>query len=207
MTKPPARVAALVLAAGLSSRMAGEHKLLADLGGECLIRRTVRAVLQAGPCETVVVTGHRAADIEAALHGLDIRVVHNPAYAEGQAGSVAAGVAALRPGADAIMVALGDQALLTPHHYRALIGAYAHVTPPAILVPVHDGRRGNPIVFSAQLARGVASGEVVPLCRKLMQRHPSLVREIPVTADAYVTDCDTQDDLRRLRARLSCKAA
>ena len=77
-------VSAVVLAAGLSSRMGGPHKLLLDVGGEPMLRRVVRSVLAVDPAEVIVVTGYRAEDIKAALDGLPVRFVHNPAFAEGQ---------------------------------------------------------------------------------------------------------------------------
>ncbi len=67
---PSLRISAIVLAAGLSSRMGGQPKMLLDIAGVPMIRRTVLNVLSFGPAETLVVTGHRAEDIEEAVDGL-----------------------------------------------------------------------------------------------------------------------------------------
>ncbi len=88
------RVSAVVLAAGLSARLGG-GKMLLDAGGMPLIRRTVENVLAFGPEETIVVTGHRAREVEGVLAGLPLHCVHNPHHTEGQPTSVASGVRAL----------------------------------------------------------------------------------------------------------------
>ncbi len=94
---PPSalRISAIVLAAGLSSRMGEQPKMLLDIAGMPMIRRTLLNVLAFGPTETVVVTGHRAEDVEEAIDGWPVRCVRNPRYDEGQPTSVAAGVRAL----------------------------------------------------------------------------------------------------------------
>ena len=87
---------AVMLAAGLSSRMQGQHKLLLPVGGQPAVRRTVSALAAAGPGEIVVVTGFKGRAVMEALDGLPVTFQYNPRYEEGQMTSVAAGVAALR---------------------------------------------------------------------------------------------------------------
>ena len=116
---------AVVLAAGMSSRMQGQHKLLLPLGGEPAVRRTVSALAAAGPTEIVVVTGFRGRAVMEALDGLPVRFQPNPRYEEGQMTSVAAGVAGLAAPCDIVLVCLADQVLLTAEDYRELIDAYA----------------------------------------------------------------------------------
>jgi len=87
------RIAAVVLAAGRASRM-GSNKLIAELDGEPIVRRTVRAVLASRARPVVVVTGHEADAVHAALTGLAVKLVHNPDYADGMSTSLRAGVAA-----------------------------------------------------------------------------------------------------------------
>lgn len=108
------RVSAVVLAAGLSSRMDLGPKLLLSIGGAPMSRHTVRNVLGVSPAEVVVVTGCLAAEVEAALEGPPIRRVFNPDYRSGQAISVALGIHSLRESRDAVRAALGDQPLVTP---------------------------------------------------------------------------------------------
>jgi molybdenum cofactor cytidylyltransferase len=196
------RVAAVVLAAGSSRRMGGRAKLLLDVRGEPMIRRTVANVLAAAPVETVVVTGDRAGGIAAALAGLPVRLVHNPRHAEGQPTSVAAGVRALSVACDAVMVALGDQPQVTPADLRALVAAYERLAEPSILVPHFGGRRGNPVIFAVRHVPEVLSGSVRVGCRHLIEAHPDAVAAVEMASDAYTVDCDTPEDYAALLRRL-----
>src|SRR5439155_2780177 len=102
-------IAALVLAAGTSSRMGRQKLLLPMEGGRPLIRLSVERVVAAGLDDVVVVLGRDAEAVAAALAGLPARTVVNPDYAEGQSTSLRAGLAALGPATEAVVVALGDQ--------------------------------------------------------------------------------------------------
>jgi molybdenum cofactor cytidylyltransferase len=196
-------VSAVVLAAGLSSRMGGPHKLLLDVGGQPMLRRVVTAVLAVQPAEVVVVTGHRAADIRAALDGLPVRFADNPAFAEGQPGSVVAGVRALTAFCQAVMIVLGDQPLLTPAALTRLIAAYA--TAPegrSILVPSRGGTRGNPVLFAARHIPDIQAGGMKVGCRRLIETYPDQVALIEMEDEAFTQDCDTPEDYAALQARL-----
>jgi molybdenum cofactor cytidylyltransferase len=196
-------VSAVVLAAGLSSRMGGPHKLLLDAGGEPMLRRVVRAVLAVNPAEVVVVTGFRAAEVVASLDGLPVRFVHNAAFAEGQPGSVVTGVRALTEFCHAVMIVLGDQPLLTPAALGRLIAAYA--TAPdgrSILVPTSGGARGNPVLFAAAHIPEIQAGAMKVGCRRLIESHPDQVALIEMADDAFTQDCDTQADYALMQERL-----
>ncbi len=198
----PLGVSAVVLAAGQSVRMGEPAKLLLDVGGMPMIRRSVDNVLGIHPAETVVVTGHRAADVARALAGLPIRLVHNAAYRQGQAGSVAVGVRALRAACQVVLVVLGDQPLVTPAHLRRLLDSYGDGGGFSIVIPQHLGVRGNPILFSARHIPAVATGGLNPGCRRLVETHGAEVARIEFDDDAFVFDCDTPEDYRRLLGRM-----
>ncbi len=180
-------VAAVLLAAGAGSRFAGEtHKLRADLRGRPVLAHALDAVRGSG-LDVVVVTG--AVDVDDLLPA-DVTVVHNPQWSEGQATSVRAGiVAADALGHDAVVVGLGDQPFVTAETWRAVAAADG-----AVVVPVHDGRRGNPV----KLDRAVwpllpPVGDAVG--RAVMAGRPDLVREIRCDGDS--ADIDTLEDLHR----------
>ena len=199
-------LSAVVLAAGMSRRMEGRDKLLLDVGGEPMIRRTVRNVLAIAPAETIVVTGHRAAAVEAALAGLAVRHVHNAAHEQGQPTSVAAGVRALSAYCQAVMVVLGDQPLVAPDDLLALVTAYRDAGRGSILVPHHQGRRGNPILFAARHIPAVIGGGLNVGCRHLIEDHADEVARVEFARDVYTLDCDTPDDYARLAARMKAEA-
>ncbi|HEY0822183.1 MAG TPA: nucleotidyltransferase family protein [Ramlibacter sp.] len=196
------RCSAVVLAAGQSARMGGPNKLLLAVAGEPLVRRTVRTVLAAGVQETVVVTGHQAREVARAVLDLPVTVQPNLRHEDGQMRSVAAGVAALACATDAILVCPGDMPLLTPADLLALIAAYRAHPEASIVIPRHQGTRGNPIVFAAAHAPEVAAGRRLVGCRKLAQQYPEETWYFDAAHDRYTTDLDTPEDYRRLLQRL-----
>lgn len=203
----PLTFSAVMLAAGTSSRMQGSHKLLLPIEGEPAIRRSARALLEAGPEEVVVVTGFNGRAVMEALDGLPLEFQCNPRYEQGQMTSVAAGVAALRAPCSLVFVCLADQVLLEPEDYRELIDAYRAMPRGSILVPSCNGQRGNPVVFSASYAAEVISGHVNPGCKKLIAEHPDEVFIHEAKHDRFALDMDTPEDYAFILRRLESRAA
>jgi molybdenum cofactor cytidylyltransferase len=202
VTAPAPITSAVILAAGRSSRMEGPHKLLLDLGGQPLLRHVVKAVLGAEPADVVVVTGYRAAEVTAALDGLPVRFAHNAGYAQGQQASVVAGMRALTAACDVLMVALGDQPLLTTANLRGLINGFCEMGKgKSILIPTWQGRRGNPVLFAARHIPDIATGLLHRGCRDFIDTNPEMVARIEMDDDAFVLDCDTPADYAAMRAR------
>jgi len=142
-----AHVAGVVLAAGTSSRYGDANKLLARVDGERIVARSVQTYLDAAVDPVVVVVGHEAERVRAALPE-GVRVVHNPDYADGQASSVRTGIGAV-PDADAAVVGLGDMPFVRPDTASLLVRAYrAGAGDP--LAAAFDGQRGNPVCFGRQ---------------------------------------------------------
>ena len=180
--------AAVVLAAGAGSRFAGPtHKLLAPFRGRPLVAWAIGSAVADGLDETVVVTG--AVD-PAGLLPAGATVVRNERWAEGQATSVRAAVAAAaRSGHDAVVVGLGDQPLVLPSAWRA-VAADDH----PIAVATYAGRRANPVRLAAAVWPLLpATGDEG--ARAVMRREPGLVGE--VACDGAGSDVDTMEDLRR----------
>ena len=140
------RIAALVLAAGRSTRMGVINKLVAPLRGKPLVVHTLDALYATSVSEIVVVTGHDAAAVERAIGERAVSFVHNERYAEGMGGSIAAGVATLAD-ADGVLICLGDMPDIPSLVVEALIAAYDG--PERIVVPMHAGRRGHPVLFGS----------------------------------------------------------
>ncbi|RQH06439.1 nucleotidyltransferase family protein [Paraburkholderia dinghuensis] len=197
-----ARFSVVVLAAGLSTRMEGRHKLLLPICGEPVVRRVVRAIGATKPQEIVVVTGFNEHAVVEALDGFDVRFQHNARYREGQPTSVAAGVAALQAPCDAVMICLADQVLIETADYRELIDAYTMMPHGSILVPMFDGTRGNPVVFSSSHCPEVVGGRMNPGCRKLIAGHGDEVFFHAAAHDRFCVDMDTPADYLDVIARV-----
>lgn len=190
------RVAAIVLAAGQSSRF-GANKLLADIGGQPMIRRTVAAMRQAADV-TIVVTGREPQAVEAALEGLPVTFVHNADYAEGLSTSLRAGISALTPDTDAALVALGDMPLVSPEVVRRLIAALNPAEHRSICVPVFAGERGNPVLWGRQHFEALKQMTGDRGARVLFDQLTDEIIEVAMPDDAVLRDADTPEALAGL---------
>jgi len=199
----PARsVAALVLAAGRSSRMGGPNKLLAEIGGRPLLRIVVEAALASPARPVIVVTGHQRERVEAALAGLPIDFVHNPNFADGLGSSLRTGIAALPAQADAVIVCLGDMPQVEAAMIDRLIGALDPDKGALIAVPTIEGQRGNPVVWSRRFFPDLMTVEGDIGARHLIGRYSEAVVEVPLAGTAALTDIDTPEALQAVKAEL-----
>jgi len=193
------RVAALVLAAGQSSRMAPRHKLLTEgPDGRSMLARTVDHVLASQARPVIVVTGHREPEIRAALAGRAVRFVHAPRHAEGLAESLKSGLAALPDDAAAFLVCLGDMPLVAPRALDQLIAAYDPDEGRGIIVPTHDGQAGNPVLWDRRYVEEMMELSGDTGARGLLKRHMDAVAEIAVADDGVLRDFDTEASLAEL---------
>ena len=194
------QVAAVVLAAGRSTRMGAENKLLADIGGKPMVRRVVETALASKARPVLVVTGHMAADVAKELAGLDVVPIANPDYATGLASSLKAGLRAIPPGCCGVMVLLGDMPYIAVEHIDRLIDAFAGALD-AIVVPVHEGRQGNPVLWPRRYFPLLLQLEGDAGARRLIAAHSEQVCEVEVGSDAVFADADTPEALARMRQR------
>ncbi len=197
------RIAAVVLAAGRSTRMRGPNKLTADIDGAPLVRRVAEAVANAGLAEIIVVAGHEREKVEAALAGLPLRIVVNRRFADGLSTSLKAGIAALGPSIDGALVCLGDMPGIGPALIARLARAFAPESGRDIVVPARDGRRGNPVLIGKRhfAAIGKLTGDVG--ARELIQARAEAVVEVEVGDDGAFVDLDTPEALADYRARVA----
>jgi molybdenum cofactor cytidylyltransferase len=148
-------VAAIILAAGRGVRFGPDPKLLALLDGKPLVRHVAEAAVRSAAKPIIAVTGHRADDVEAAIDVLPIQIIRNSLFAEGLSSSLKAGIAASPPEAGAVIVLLGDMPFITANLIDELVSAWQSTGRPAALIPISDGRRGNPVVLSRMLEDAV----------------------------------------------------
>ncbi|MCF8150551.1 MAG: NTP transferase domain-containing protein, partial [Sulfuritalea sp.] len=194
--KAPAgrKVAALILAAGSGSRMGGDNKLLRPVGGVPMLRRVANAAL-ASRCNLVrVVTGAAAVSLEASLAGLEVEFTHNPHHATGMASSLRAGIEALAPEVDAVVVLLADMPRVDGGHIDRLLAAFDPQRP-AIIVPMKDGRRGNPILWPRRYFAEMLGVQGDVGARELLQRHAAQITGVDFDDDAIFADVDTPEAL------------
>ncbi len=191
-------VAALVLAAGQSSRMGGANKLLAEVDGVPMLLRAVNAALASKAASVTVVLGHEADKAEALLAGRRVNLVRNPDYAQGMSTSLHAGIGALPAEAEAAVVLLADMPRVSAVHVDRLIDAF-EAKRPAIVVPQRDGRRGNPILWPREFFAPMQAVSGDKGARGLLEENRQRIRSVEMDDDAIHADVDTPADLRGSR--------
>jgi molybdenum cofactor cytidylyltransferase len=191
------RVAGVVLAAGQSSRMSS-NKLLAEVGGMALIRRTVAAI-RGGVDPVIVVTGRDFEQVGQSLEGLNVSLIHNPDFAQGLSTSLKRGIAALPGEADAVLVCLGDMPLVDSGVIGKLVAAFNPAEHRSICIPVYKGQRGNPVLWGRQHLAALQSLSGDEGARRLFDQYTDELVEVAMADEAVLTDIDTPEALERFR--------
>jgi molybdenum cofactor cytidylyltransferase len=193
----PRQVAALVLAAGRSRRMAPLNKLMVtDKAGVPMVARVVNNVLDSRARPVIAVTGYEAQRVEEVLAGRPVLIAHAEEYAEGLSGSLKAGLAALPPEVEGVLVCLGDMPLVTGAMLDRLMAAFDPEEGRAIVMPTFRGKQGNPMLWSREFIPEMLAitGDVG--ARHLVGKYAEKVVEVEMSDDAVLRDFDTTDALK-----------
>jgi molybdenum cofactor cytidylyltransferase len=194
------KIAAVVLAAGKSSRM-GSNKLLADLNGKPLVRHAVDAALASAAKPVIVVTGNDEGKARAALSGLGVSFVANPDFAKGLSTSLRAGIAAVPQDCDGAMIILGDMPGVSAALIDKLIAAFDPAEDRAICVATRSGKHGNPVLWARRFFPEIAAIEGDVGAKSLMGTYGELVCEVEAMDDGPLIDIDTPEALEAYRTR------
>jgi len=193
-------VAAIILAAGRSSRM-GRNKLLLELDGKPILCHAVDQAIAAGLSEIVVVSGHQASKVRAALGDRPVKVIEAREHRLGMSASLKAGIRALAPKTEAALVMLGDMPQVSAPLIRHLIAAFSPLEGRSIVVPTVAGKRGNPVLFDRRYFAEMLALEGDVGARHLIGAHDDQVAELSVDDAAVFTDVDTPEAYDRLLAQ------
>jgi molybdenum cofactor cytidylyltransferase len=194
------RIAAVVLAAGLSSRM-GSNKLLSNLNGQALIVHTIERLSKAAIDDIIVVTGHQADEVQAELKNHKLRFVHNDDYAQGLSTSVRVGIASAQD-FDAAFVCLGDMPLIEAADLNRMIAAFNVVEGRSLVAPVLGRKLGNPVLWGQEHFVDLMALTGDRGARSLIEARRDQIVEIAVTHDGILLDADTPEALAEIRAKL-----
>ena len=197
----PRNPAAVVLAAGRSSRMGGTNKLLEEIGGKAMVRSVVEAALASRADPVVVVTGHEASRVGAALSDLPVSLVHNREYADGLSTSLRAGLSALPERSDAALIMLGDMPFVRAQDCDSILDGLSREGA-LVAIPTAEGRRGNPVAWSSRLFPELRATEGDAGGRTLLSRYADSVANVEI-GEAAATDADTPAALAAIRARVA----
>jgi molybdenum cofactor cytidylyltransferase len=195
MNPPPlnTRVAAIILAAGTSSRM-GTNKLLVPIDSAPMLNHAIDAALYSQACRALVVVGHESAAIIRVCSECTTEIVHNPEYNTGMASSIRAGIKALPADIDAALIMLGDMPYVSAVDLDRLIEAH-RAQPAAICVPQYRGRRGNPLLWPRRFFPALEKLSGDNGARALLSHFTQHIRAVEFDSPAILMDCDTPDTL------------
>jgi molybdenum cofactor cytidylyltransferase len=199
---PGRRVAAILLAAGRSTRMGGPNKLLMEINHRPLVRIAAEAALASQARPVIVVTGHQRDKVVAALDGLEVTLVYNPDFAEGLSTSVKAGVAAVPDDVDGVIVCLGDMPQVNAPLIDKLLAAFDPEKGALVVAPTIGGKRGNPVVWSRRFFPELATLQGDTGARHLIASFPEAVIDVPLSGMAALVDVDTPDALKAVKAEI-----
>jgi molybdenum cofactor cytidylyltransferase len=186
-------ISAILLAAGQATRF-GRCKQLTPIGGQPLLGHVLGTLRRSRVDEIVVVLGAYADDIREQVDFEGARVVFNPDFAAGMSSSIQAGLRALAPTAEAAMLVLADQPLVTTATLDTLISEYRR-TSGQVILPTYHGVRGNPVVVDRALFPEIMEIRGDTGCRAIFGDHADSIVKVPVDDRGVVTDIDTPEDL------------
>lgn len=202
------RLAVLLLAAGEGSRLGAHPKALLLKDGQTLLQRFSSAIQEFAPAEYIVATGFHAKAIESDIKKWNaslahpIKTIQNGAPERGQASSVRLGLESIQGEFDVLLVALSDQPEIGAREVQELLDAFLNRDiGEEIILPMVEGKRGNPVLFSQ---RAVSEVLAIPgmVCREYMDAHPDKVRVMLTSNLAFVMDVDTPEDIQRHKLSL-----
>ena len=185
-------IAAVVLTGGKSERM-GRPKALLRFQGRTFLERILGTVTEAGIAQAVVVVGHHREEIHQALP--DLPLIYNPDYNDGMSTSVKAGLKALPGGLQGAGIFLVDHPRIDAVTIRLLA---ARTRPGGIALPIHEGRRGHPVFFAAELFEEILSLGPDQGLNIVVRRDPGRVIEVPVPNPGVLQDIDTPEQFEIL---------
>lgn len=194
------RTAAVVLAAGMSSRM-GVNKLLLEVEGKTVLGRLLETLTQAVD-EVVVVIGYNPELITKIAKAHGALIAYNPDHEKGMITSFQAGLRAVK-GADAVFLVLGDQLGLRSELLKRMLTAMENLPGTLVVSPTHDGRRGHPVLFNEQLFDEILNHKGI--LKEVVDKHADA--HGTVEGDEWsTTDFDTPNDFNRAKRLFSTRA-
>ncbi len=187
------KIAAIILAAGRSTRMGDVNKLLVDFNGKPMIAQTVGQVKVSVIEQILVVTGHQADEVRRALSGHQVQFVENDEFHRGMATSLVAGIGALDTDVEGVLIVLGDMPLVTGGNIDALVERFSK--PDDICLPVFKGKCGNPVLWGREYFSVLQKLQGDRGAKRFLEQYQNNIIEVQSDGDAILRDFDTKNSL------------
>ena len=193
-------ISAVILAACESKRMGKQNKLLLPVAGEALLVKLIKSVCDSDVGQVIVVIGHEAEKIRRKLNNFPLSFVYNPNFSEGMTTSIKSGLKEVSPDCDGYMICLADMPFINTSEINKLIHAYAQnriKEKRLIVIPVYQGHRGNPLLFSTEFREDILEHKMEYGCKGVIMNNFESVKEIEMDDDSMLLDVDTLEDYQR----------
>ena len=187
------KVAGIILAAGGSTRMGGQNKLLQMVDGTSLVQKVVGSALNSNIESVYVILGYQAALIRQCISNKSVNWVENSDWSRGMASSIKSGIEALNTNYDGAMILLGDMPFIEPITINQLLALYQKKK---IVVPVKNGRQGNPVLFSSAFFADLKLLGGDKGAKPIIKKNPDSVIIANVLTDTIFHDLDTPDQIK-----------
>ena len=194
-------ISAVILAAGESRRMGKKNKLLLRVGKEALLVKLVKAVCASDVGQVLVVIGHEAEKIRLELNDFPLSFVNNYNFSEGMTSSIKEGIKEVSQNSDGLLICLADMPYINTSEINKLIHAFVQnriKEKKLIVVPVFQGRRGNPVLFSSEFRNDILDHKKESGCKEVIKNNSEYVMEITMGNDNILLDVDTPEDFQRI---------
>jgi molybdenum cofactor cytidylyltransferase len=192
-------LSAVVLAAGSSSRMGTDNKLLLPFKNKYAIAVIVETIIEAGIKDIIVVTGYEAGHIKDALKNYQVVFTHNLRYAEGMTSSIQQGVIAAK--GNNYMICLSDMVMITAADYKLLENAFQEkilFDSQCIIMPRYNNKHGNPVIFSGFYKKMILQNLQPEGCKNIVQSNTEHLYMIDMDTPHVLQDFDYPDDYKKL---------
>ena len=192
---------AVLLAAGRSERMGRNNKLLLNVDGIPLVRKSAINILNSNVTSMTVVTGFDENKIVNALSGLNVNFVKNINFREGLSSSLKAGLANITPTPSAVIICLADMPKIQPEHINQLIENFDPLKGWEICIPTNNGKRGNSVLIGSRFFPYIfeTSGDFG--AKQVMKQHSDKIVEVEIGTSDIHFDIDTQDEYENFTTR------
>ena len=192
---------AVLLAAGRSERMGRNNKLLLNVDGIPLVRKSAINILNSNVTSMTVVTGFDENKIVNALSGLNVNFVKNINFREGLSSSLKAGLANITPTPSAVIICLADMPKIQPEHVNQLIENFNPLKGWEICIPTNNGKRGNPVLIGSRFFPYIFETNGDFGAKQIMKQHSDKIVEVEIGTSDIHFDIDTQDEYENFTTR------
>ena len=192
-------ISAIVLAAGKSSRMGAENKMLLPFRDSTVIGTVINTLEQSLVDEIIVVENNESNQSQQLDYGAKVKFITNAAADLGLTTSIQCGIEASSSSTDGYLICLGDMPLLTSNDYNSLINNLLDIFTKAIIIPSFDYKRGNPVLFSSDFKAEILLLQDKGGCKPVVVANDKFVIEVPLSTNNCHLDIDTTEDYQKFK--------